>query len=259
MPPASDVPSRPSARRSMSAPVSWVVSALAASASAAARRSALSSATHLPPERMSGRASLASSRISAAVSSTSSNTADQLTLASWLAPTAVSFDSANRRRLGVALRVESSGTRTSKPASARRGPVTVMSSHASSWLRMVWPRRSVPARSSAGSMRSRRLTSWSRSERLERSSTMARSTGTSTLPPPPLPLPFPLVAARGLATNTSRSHTPVRSGGSRRTISARVFARDRPRPLLGARHELAGDARGARRTRCRRGGRGTLR
>ena len=121
----------------MSAPVSWVVSALAASAPAAAWRSALSSATHLPPERTSGRASLASSRISAAVSSTSSNTADQRTSASWLAPTAVSFESANTRSIGVAFRVDSSGTRTSKPASASRGPVTVISSHASSWLRMV--------------------------------------------------------------------------------------------------------------------------
>src|SRR6187431_291498 len=102
MPPARGVPSRPSARRSMSAPVSWVVSAFAASASAAARRSALSIATHLPPDRTSGRDSLASSRISAAVSSTSSNTADQRTSASWLAPTAVSFDSANSRSIGVA-------------------------------------------------------------------------------------------------------------------------------------------------------------
>ena len=68
---------------------------------------------------------------------------------------------------------------------------------------------------------------------MERSSTMARSTGTSTLPFEP---------PRALATNTSRSHTPVRSGGSSRTISGGVLARDRTRPLLGARHELAGDA-----------------
>ena len=81
----------------------------------------MSSATHRPPERMSGRASLASSRISAAVSSTSSNTADQRTSASWLAPTAVSFDSANTRSDGVALRGDSAGTRTSKPASAEAG------------------------------------------------------------------------------------------------------------------------------------------
>ena len=50
-------------------------------------------------------------------------------------------------------------------------------------------------------------------------------------PPPdlPLPLPLPFVEERGLATNTSRSHTPVRSGGSRRTISgacSRVTERD---------------------------------
>ncbi len=121
----------------MSAPESCVVVLRSASAAAAAWRSALSSATHLPPERMSGRASLARRAMSAAVSSTSSNTADQRTSASWLAPTTVSDASANTRNIGVARRVESSGTRTSKPASARRGPVTVMSSHASSWLRIV--------------------------------------------------------------------------------------------------------------------------
>ena len=51
---------------------------------------------------------------------------------------------------------------------------------------------------------------------------MARSTGTSTLPFDP---------PRDLATNTSRSHTPVRSGGSRRTISgacSRVTERAQP-------------------------------
>ena len=89
-------------------------------------------ATQRPPERTIGRAWLASWWISAAVSSTSSNTADHFTSASWLAPTAVDDCSANTRNVGVAVRGESSGTRTSKPALERRAPVTAISSHASS-------------------------------------------------------------------------------------------------------------------------------
>ena len=57
--------------------------------------------------------------MSAAVSSTSSNSADQRTSASWFAPTAVSFtESTKIRNDGVLGRRESSGTRTSKPARA---------------------------------------------------------------------------------------------------------------------------------------------
>ena len=81
---------------------------------------------------MSGRASWASRAMSAAVSSTSSNTADQRTSASWLAPTAVSVSSANTRSDAVGLRRLSAGTRTSNPAAARRGPMSTMSSQASS-------------------------------------------------------------------------------------------------------------------------------
>ena len=47
---------------------------------------------------------------------------------------------------GVGLRRDSAGTRTSKPAASSGGPVTVISSQASSWLRYTWPRRRPPAR-----------------------------------------------------------------------------------------------------------------
>ena len=123
-------------------------------------RSTRSSSTHRPRDCTSGRASAASRATSAAVSSTSSNTTDQRTLLSWWAPTTESpAGSANRRSAG---RRPCGAT---APAPARRsrrppasGRVTVMSSHASSWLRATWPRRSAPARSSAGSIRSSRAT-----------------------------------------------------------------------------------------------------
>jgi hypothetical protein len=70
------------------------------------------------------------------VSSTSSNTTDQRTSLSWWAPTTLSPDgSVKSRRPGAGFRRDSAGTRTSKPAAATTSPVTVMSSHASAWLR----------------------------------------------------------------------------------------------------------------------------
>ena len=51
---------------------------------------------------------------------------------------------------GVGLRRDSAGTRTSKPAASSAAPVTVISSHASSWLRYTWPRRRPPAAAELG-------------------------------------------------------------------------------------------------------------
>ena len=89
--------------------------------------------------------------MSAAVSSTSSNTADQRTFASWFAPTAVSVAASTKTRSdGVLGRRESAGTRTSKPASCSCGPVAAIRSHASSPLRITWPRRVPPGRPQRG-------------------------------------------------------------------------------------------------------------
>ena len=85
-------------------------------------------------------------------------------------------------------------------------------------------------------MRSSRVTSWSRSERLERSSTMARSTGTSTLPPPP---DCRAAVALRRGAGFGDEHLEVPHAGAVGRIEAhdqrRVLARDRTRPLLGAR------------------------
>ena len=136
--PASGESSRPSARRSISAPVSCLVLSRSASASAAALRSTWSIATQRPPVRMSGRASFARRAMSAAVSSTSSNTADQRTFGELVrtdgrSPTRVDVDAQRRRARALA---RTSGTRTSKPAATRRGPVVAIRSHASSALRI---------------------------------------------------------------------------------------------------------------------------
>ena len=191
----------------MAAPESCFVAARSASAVAAAFRSARSIATQRPPERISGRASLASRAMSAAVSSTSSKTADHRTSASWLAPTTdVAEVSANTRSIGVGRCGDSSGIRTSNPAAASRGPVIAISSHASSWLRITWPRRVPPGRRSAGSIRSRRVISSSRSRRFEPALTMACSIGTK--------------APLSPEAKTARFHASPRSGGSSRTINA---------------------------------------
>ena len=181
----------------------------------------MSSATHLPPERMSGRASLASSRISAAVSSTSSNTADQRTSASWLAPTAVSFDSANSRsdRRGLAGRQLGDAHVEAGVGEARAGDRHQLP-------RLVLAEDGVAAPVGAGAqqrgehalepgdVRARGRSAWSGRRRWR--ARRARA-------------PCPWSHRGDLATNTSRSHTPVRSGGSRRTISgacSRVTERD---------------------------------
>ena len=102
----------------------------------------------------SGRAWRASWAISSALSSTSSNTADQRTLASWRAPTTVLWASSEvdpeRRRRARGATGRARGRRS--PAATSRSPVTVMSRHASSWLRTTSPRRRPPARSSSGKM-----------------------------------------------------------------------------------------------------------
>ena len=55
-----------------------------------------------------------------------------------------------------ALRRDRAGSRTSNPTVDSIGPTRVMNSHASSWLMATWPRRGTPARSSAGTSRTRR-------------------------------------------------------------------------------------------------------
>ena len=78
----------PSASRSIAAPESCGgVGAFGERFGRGRRDRRVSIATQRSPERMSGRASLASRAMSAAVSSTPSNTADQRTFASWFAPT----------------------------------------------------------------------------------------------------------------------------------------------------------------------------
>ena len=114
--------------------------------------------------------------------------------------------SANTRSIGAGRCGDSSGIRTSNPAAASRGPVIAISSHASSWLRITWPRRVPPGRRSAGNIRSRRVISSSRSRRLEPALTIACSIGTKA--------PFSPEA------NTARFQASPRSGGSSRTISA---------------------------------------
>ena len=205
-PPPRGVPSRPTAWRRISAPVSWVWSARSASAAAASLRSARSSSTHRPWERTSGRASAASRATSAAVSSTSSNRADQRTLVSWWAP-----DHAVARGLGeepqaraTACGGTAAGTRTSKPAASSAGPVTVISSHASSWLRYTWPRRRAPARRSRAKIRSRRASSSARGL-VSLPSARASSIGSS-VPSAPGP-------------STERNQASPLSGGSSWTTS----------------------------------------
>ena len=144
--------------------------------------------------------------MSSAVSSTSSNSTDQRTFDSWWAPTTESpaIDSANSRSDADGLRRDSAGTRTSKPAASSWVPVTVISSHASSWLRYTWPRRSAPGRSSAGNTRSSRASS-SASAETALPSARACSIGRS-LPLAPGP-------------RTERNHAPPESGGSSETTS----------------------------------------
>ena len=202
------MPSRPTACRRISAPVSCVVVARSASAAAASFRSTLSSSTQRPCDCTSGRASAARRATSSAVSSTSSNTADHCTLLSWRAPTIVSPEgSTNRRNPGFGLRRDSDGTRTSKPAASNDSPVRVMRSHASSVLRYTCPRRSAPARCNSGRSRSRRASS-SATGRVDFVADSATSTSTR--------------ARSGPGPSTDRNHAPLRVG--------RVELHDEPRP-----------------------------
>ena len=185
---------------------------------------------------MSGRASLASSRMSAAVSSTSSNTADQRTLASWLAPTAVSFDSGEQRAaIGVALRVDSVGD-----AHVEAGVGEARAGDGHQLPRLLLAEDGVAAPVGAGAQQCGQHALEPGDVVLEVGALRAVVDDGALDRLEHLAGPLPL--RRGLATNTSRSHTPVRSGGSRRTIERRVLARDRARPLLERDDELAGDA-----------------
>ena len=160
--------------------------------------------------------------------------------------------STNTRSDGVALRRDSSGTRTSKPAAASRGPVDghqlprlVLAEDdlAAPVGRRRAAARAACARAGRARLRGRRASSgrrrW-RARRLEHLAALGRRCATWRRTP------------RGATRRCGRAGRAARS-------SARVLARDRARPLLERAHELAGDARPARRTRCRRGGRGTLR
>jgi hypothetical protein len=69
------------------------------------------------------------------VSSTSSSSTDHATLLSWCAPTTASDDSAKSLSIGVALRRDIVGTRTSNPMAANAGPVVVINSQAWSWVK----------------------------------------------------------------------------------------------------------------------------
>ena len=115
--------------------------------------------------------------MSAAVASTSSNTADHDTFASWLAPTTDSDDASTlTRNDGVLRRREICGACTSNPAATRRGPVVAIRSHASSALRITCPRCNPPGRINTGSMRSRRAISDSSRWRFDVAITIACST-----------------------------------------------------------------------------------
>ena len=141
--------------------------------------------------------------------------------------------------------VTAPGSARRSPAAASRGPVIAISSHASSWLRTTWPRRVPPGRRSAGTIRSRRVISSSRSRRFEPALTIACSIGTKA----------PLLAGG--------EHGEV----PRVTAIGRVEPDDRarrdpasptgPSPRLVRRAPRRRAA--ARRTRCRRGARGTPR
>ena len=131
-PPVTPAPSRPSAWRSISAPVSSVVSARSANAAAASARSAWLRATQRPRDCTSGFACIASLWISPAVSSTSPKTALQLTAVSCCAPTTLSASSAVSLNWATWRRRDKAGTRTSKPADSRAGPVLDIKSQASS-------------------------------------------------------------------------------------------------------------------------------
>ena len=131
-PPVTPPPSSPRACRSISAPVSSVVSARSAKAAAASARSAWSRATHRPRDWTRGFACMASLWISDAESSTSPNTALQLTAVSCWAPTMLSASSAVSLNWATWRRRDRAGTRTSNPADSRAGPVLDIKSHASS-------------------------------------------------------------------------------------------------------------------------------
>ena len=204
----SPAPSSPRLWRRISAPVSWRSSARSARAAAACSRSTRSTSTHPLRERTRGRACLASRATSAAVSSTSSNSTDHDTLLSWWAPTTVSDDSATSRSIGVALRRDMIGTRTSNPMAASVGPVVVINSQAWSWVNANWPRRDPVDRPMDGNARPRRSHS-AVTVRPPRSWRRAPSMGTGGPPP---------VAAR-----IETSHTPASPGASSCTIN---FGRD---------------------------------
>ncbi len=146
--------------------------------------------------------------MSSALSSTSSNTADHCTAVSCWAPTAesVSDPTEVNRSDGVAFFGDIGGTRTSNPADVRIGPMLVIRSQASSWLRMTWPRRLSLPRCSGSYRPSRRSSSCLIvSLRLCLARDIAASTGSSFRRP-------------SLASVRS-SHASPESGGSSWTIS----------------------------------------
>ena len=134
-----------------------------------------------------------------------------------------------RRRAATAnsCACEICGARTSKPAATSCGPVFAMRSHASSALRMTWPRRSPPGRSNTGSMRSRRAISASRCARSDVDAAIACSTE---IGPP-----------RDRGTFTATRHAPPSSGGSSCTISRSCGSVTSRAQRSMPRHDLARD------------------
>ena len=168
MPPASGEPSRPSARRSISAPESCVVVARSASASAAAfevglvdRDPPAAGADQRPrflgQPRDVGRGEL---------DVVEHRRPADVRRAGWRRrpiSDASSTKHAQRRRRLARRQLGHAHVEARRRRAAARS--SAISSHASSWLRTTWPRRVPPGRSSAGSMRSRRAISSSRSRR----------------------------------------------------------------------------------------------
>ena len=114
---------------------------------------------------------------------------------------------------------DSSGTRTSKPAAARRGPVI-----GHQLPRLVLAQHHLAAAGAAGPQQRGHHAFEARRARLRGRdgsappSTMACSIGTS-------------CALRAGLRSTARCHAPPSSGGSSRTIKRRVLARDRAGPV----------------------------
>ena len=149
MPPASGVPSRPTAWRRISAPGELGRGRPArpgrrrppSGRPGRARPTGRGTAPAGGPRRPAGRPRPRSAR-------RRRTRADQRTLASWWAPTTDVAgglgEQPQRRPTACGATAPAPARRSRRPRAA--APVTVISSHASSWLRYTWPRRCPPGR-----------------------------------------------------------------------------------------------------------------